>query len=72
MIKSSCAFKKGTLGWPQPKSIQIQTNDGYLSKGIKGTYFSRMALAFLSLITPIGLERSRNTDGLLRSNSSEV
>lgn len=41
-------------------------------KMIKGTYFSRMALAFLSLTTPIGLERSRNTDGLLKSNSSEV
>lgn len=39
---------------------------------IKGTYFSRIALAFLSLTTPIGLERSRNTDGLLKSNSSEV
>jgi hypothetical protein len=50
----------------------IQTNSGYLSKGLKTTYFSLIALAFLSLTTPIGLERSRNTAGLLRSNSSEV
>lgn len=64
-------LKKATLGWPW-KLTHIQTSDGLSFKTIKGTYFSRIALAFLSLTTPIGLERSRNTDGLLKSNSSEV